>query len=619
MNKLMNGWIIDQTLSQTFFPVTNYLPMDRAIREEPAEAAPDPDQDEYVSIHRNNPDGFPIPHGFPVFPINDGQLTQTDAVSIAGNSSRPEAGASRFVPTSHVVPTERPTPTDAVSIAGNSPRPVAGVSRSVPTSQLVPTDGPTVTDAVSIPRYSVPPRREIGASRSVPTSHLNSADERRPNPPDDAPTVATRNGAPSWATLPRQTPPEIPARADLLDRKAPNGEGAVPESRERAGSDGGKRKAPVPLPRTKTATPRATPRSRPMSQEGEPRMAQATPKEQGPAREPPVKTGPSDDSNPVAENALPGDPTNGSAAGEDESVYERPWVEFPNPLYELHNRSAAGDPQPVYTQPREHVGATLPGNHIYELPNRPQDHAAAGHIYEQPDRNSDYATPMRSNGHKPTSPPLPPKDILSRDALAASGLPEPLRPIPLSPTSPTEAGGFRFACGNAPNMTSAPTPFGAASSPMAEDFYDKPLVLPPPPMIPDETLHRPPPMDPFGPPGFIGNVDSELGGMTLDFRRAHSGYVPDEGTEPQDTHPSLSEEQEDCVREVRAVWSAADIDWCCAALMGCHGDVARVVEMAKVEQVQVITTQDKERCERTLKHCNWNVDRAVNWIFDSGE
>lgn len=58
-------------------------------------------------------------------------------------------------------------------------------------------------------------------------------------------------------------------------------------------------------------------------------------------------------------------------------------------------------------------------------------------------------------------------------------------------------------------------------------------------------------------------------------------------------------------------------DWCYAALLQYECDVKQVIDNIKVQKVATITGESEAFCRRTLKHCNWNMDRAALYIMEN--
>ena len=58
-------------------------------------------------------------------------------------------------------------------------------------------------------------------------------------------------------------------------------------------------------------------------------------------------------------------------------------------------------------------------------------------------------------------------------------------------------------------------------------------------------------------------------------------------------------------------------DWCYAALLQYECDVKQVIDNIKVQKVATITGESEAFCRRTLKHCNWNMDRAAVYIMEN--
>ena len=306
----------------------------------------------------------------------------------------------------------------------------------------------------------------------------------------------------------------------------------------------------------------------------------------------------------------------------------------------------------VYEKPSEHVYASVesrsrPRDQVatdvtYEIPSVPSgavtqhdDETPQSVTYDVPRAQSGTASRRVARSSKPLPPPpLPQKDIFSRNPIKGEiRLPEPLLPVPASPTSPTASTGSPFASGCQPwsTITSSVTREAEVTS-VAEEIYDEPFVLPPAPEIPEETLHQPPPGSTLGDTSCL-DLDRNFNDLTMGFLEAHSVDVNAPSTAerqyPQASvsfaaggdenggELSLGEEQKRCIGEVRSVWPSAAADWCCAALIECDGDSARVLKMAKVEQVHSVTNREKGHCEFTLGHCNWDLDRAVNYLFEN--
>lgn len=181
--------------------------------------------------------------------------------------------------------------------------------------------------------------------------------------------------------------------------------------------------------------------------------------------------------------------------------------------------------------------------------------------------------------------------------------------------------------------------------PEAEPIYDKPIQLPEPPDIPNEVLNQPPPSPSklFGgtirrdldasfqmPPG--GWVDNPAFHF-LD-QAPQPGNPPEKPVNPVDqlVHPSdqpanpggatnggaYGEEIDAGIREIRQICGEeVQRDWCYAALLQFQGDVSQVVRVIKVQKLFKLTGKTEQFCERTLCHCNWDLDRAAAYIFDN--
>ncbi|XP_078374573.1 uncharacterized protein LOC144658113 isoform X2 [Oculina patagonica] len=60
-------------------------------------------------------------------------------------------------------------------------------------------------------------------------------------------------------------------------------------------------------------------------------------------------------------------------------------------------------------------------------------------------------------------------------------------------------------------------------------------------------------------------------------------------------------------------------DWCYAALLQYQGDIEQVVPIIKTQKLSKLTGKSEQFCQRTLSHCNWDLDRAAGYILDDFE
>ncbi|XP_078374560.1 uncharacterized protein LOC144658102 isoform X2 [Oculina patagonica] len=186
---------------------------------------------------------------------------------------------------------------------------------------------------------------------------------------------------------------------------------------------------------------------------------------------------------------------------------------------------------------------------------------------------------------------------------------------------------------------------------ISEPIYDKPINLPEPPYIPPDVLNQPPPLPEklFG--GTLGrDLDTSyqppvgaVGGWAprpVDPVSANPAFQPvnpvsqpvDPAPQPvdpaiQDVNPggaasegAYGEEIDAGIREIRKICGEeVPRDWCYAALLQYQGDIEQVVHIIKAQRLSKITGKSEPFCERTLKHCNWDMDRAAVYIFENFE
>ena len=145
--------------------------------------------------------------------------------------------------------------------------------------------------------------------------------------------------------------------------------------------------------------------------------------------------------------------------------------------------------------------------------------------------------------------------------------------------------------------------------------YSEPLGVSPCPAIQPAVLIQP--GNPFVSTPSRNTPNSDVHGSIGSQGQPQFDHLATRGALMSHHDDSNSEGIHQKILQIQGVCQDLTRDFCYAALLQHEGNVEDVIRIVKSSQLAISTGKSYQFCERTLKHCNWNLDRAANYIMDN--